>query len=469
MLRKLLIYPPLAFGRLGNSDTPLDCFYWGPNDDTPRGTGKTTILPGETLEIAADGTVSSYVPETVAFKDAQGYRPVCPFFELHGEWDEAGRATGGPVTPAVLERFGLTPSRLRWRVEVANLKPYFMTRDWQTRIHATVELHGDDLQPRTLEATSPSSADNPLIPLGRHIPLGVVRLTRPNDAFPEFRLRFIPGKGKFYGPPNISERWKEVRLPPEDLFLNADSSWCSWKPSSDDPRGVPGGQYAQDQETGVSYGFVDDVCDGIISCWIDGVGVSPAYARITVGPPDYAPDRRHLTSLADGLKDRVDREDIFQPEYVGDLELTSREIRDLMERVFETMGLMNVDVFNNRVDVQENPATAITKGIPYKESDHYAFVPPVPTDDDPLPLTEIGRRYHRRFVSSEVFEDFIRKRPDLIEQWIRPPLSPELFFTRKMPAVMRGASGDPLHLTRRQYDLLVLWAKKLRERVDDPS
>lgn len=96
-------------------------------------------------------------------------------------------------------------------------------------------------------------------------------------------------------------------------------------------------------------------------------------------------------------------------------------------------------------------------------------MPPVPTDDDPLPLTEIGRRYHRRFVSSEVFEDFIRKRPDLIEQWIRPPLSPDLFFTRKMPAVMRGASGDPLHLTRRQYDLLVLWAKKLRERVDDPS
>jgi hypothetical protein len=43
MLRKLLIYPPLAFARLGNSSTPLDAFAWGPNDVTPRGTAKTTM------------------------------------------------------------------------------------------------------------------------------------------------------------------------------------------------------------------------------------------------------------------------------------------------------------------------------------------------------------------------------------------------------------------------------------------
>ena len=292
-----------------------------------------------------------------------------------------------------------------------------------------------------------------------------MRLTRPTDGFPELRLRFTPGKGKFYGPTNLLERWKEVHLPTDLLFLNPQSSWCSWKPSTEDARGVPGGQYAQD-DNGYSYGMVDDVCDGIVTCSIDGLAIAPAHARITVGPPDYAPDRRHLISLADGLKDRVDRDDVYRPDYLQDMDLTDREIRDLLERVWETMGLTNLDVFNNRVDIQENPEIALAKGIPYKESEHFAFVPPVPTEDDPLPLTEIGCQHHRRYTAIEVFTDFVRKRPEIIDQWIRSPLSSELFFTKKMPTLMRGASGDPLHLTRRQFDLLVRWAKKLCEDIE---
>jgi hypothetical protein len=459
MIRKLWIYPPLAIGRLGNSDTPLEAFFWGPNDDTPAGTGKTTILPAETLTIADDGTVSSFVPETIRFKDEVGFRPVCPLFELHAEWDGSGGPEHGPLTPAVLARFGLDARCLRWTVEVANLKPYFMTRDWQTRIHARVEFRGDDVGPRTLDGVAPSGAPNPLVPLGRSIPLGVVRLTRPNQQFPEFRLRFTPARGKFYGPPNLLQRWP-VQLPPEQLFLNAASSWCFWKPSPDDMRGVPGGQYAQDTAQ-VSLGLVDDVCDGLVTCAIDGVSVGPAHARITVAPPDYAPDRRHFVSLADGLKDRVDRADVYDSRYLDDADLTSREVRDLLERVWETMGLINLDVFNDRVDVKENPAIALANGIPYKPTDHYAFTPPVPTDDEPLPLTALGRRYHRRFVAIEVFCDMLRKHPDLLDEWVRSPLTSDLFFDRKMPALMRSSSGDPLHLTRRQYDLLVRWARKL--------
>src|SRR5262245_20747279 len=87
MLRKLLIYPPLAFARLGNCRTPLEAFSWGPNDNTPRGTGKTTILPASTMALADDGTLSPKTPVRVRFKDNVGLRPVCPFFELYGEWD----------------------------------------------------------------------------------------------------------------------------------------------------------------------------------------------------------------------------------------------------------------------------------------------------------------------------------------------------------------------------------------------
>ncbi len=68
-IERLFFYPPLAFGRLGTSDTPLECFYWGEDDNTPHGTGKTTIEPGQTLRVADDGTVSDYTPDVIRFKD----------------------------------------------------------------------------------------------------------------------------------------------------------------------------------------------------------------------------------------------------------------------------------------------------------------------------------------------------------------------------------------------------------------
>src|SRR5262249_44735633 len=149
-------------------------------------------------------------------------------------------------------------------------------------------------------------APTPLVPHDRdkYVPLGSVRLTRPNKAHPEFRLRFTPGTGRFFGPANVRDRWRGVQLPSSDLFLNPESSWCRWKRQPDDPRGWRPGQYAQDADSNVSYGLVDDVCDGIITCAVDGLDqrsdleIVPAHARIVVGPPDYAPDRRPIVSLA---------------------------------------------------------------------------------------------------------------------------------------------------------------------------
>jgi hypothetical protein len=143
MIQKLLLYPPLGFARVGPSETPCDSFYCGPNDLRPRGTGKTTILPAETLHISADGTVSLSLPTKITFKDAAGFRPVCPFFELHGEWMTAdGTAESGPITPQVLGMFGLTARDLTWEVEVANLKAFHYTLVPDDRIVATVELSG---------------------------------------------------------------------------------------------------------------------------------------------------------------------------------------------------------------------------------------------------------------------------------------------------------------------------------------
>jgi hypothetical protein len=477
MILKIWLTPPFAVARLGSSDTPLECFYWGPNDGRPRGTGKTTILPGETLVVADDGTVSSAVPTMVVFKDAQGFRPVCPFYELHGRWETDTTVHEGPLTPAVLGLFGLDASKLRWTVRVGNLKAFHMTQADESRIEAAVAIRGDDVAPKPLAGESPSGAENPLVPAGKSIPLGSVRLTRPNAAFPEFRLRFTPAKGRFYGPPDLKSRWINpatkagVAIPDENLFLNATSAWVGFK-ITDDERTVPERLYAGEGDLAhgrASYGVVDDVCDGIMSVSIDGLDVPPAHARVTVSPPDYAPDRRHPVTLADGFKDRVGRDDLLDPAYVANLDATSREVLDLMERAYETMGLTNVDIYNNRVNTQENPAIAFDRGIPFKATEHVAFVPPPPTVGRTFPLTERGRLFHRRFTAIELFRDMLREHPNLIKEWIREPFDEDPFFTKRMPPVMRDSNGGPLHLTRRQYEVLTAWAQKVREAVEEGS
>src|ERR1700755_159295 len=98
-LTHIWLAPPLAFGRLGSSPTPCANFHWSRNDLTPDGTGTTTLVPAETLELDASGAVSSSVPDRIVFRDDQegGIRPVCPFYELHGTWTEDGKEVEGPI------------------------------------------------------------------------------------------------------------------------------------------------------------------------------------------------------------------------------------------------------------------------------------------------------------------------------------------------------------------------------------
>jgi hypothetical protein len=456
----LFFYPPLAFGRLGGSSRPLECFYWGEDDNTPRGTGKTTVVPGRTLVVGDDGSLSDYLPNEITFKDSDQFRPVCPFFELHAGWTDAqGERHEEPVTEALLDAHGHKLKDLVWNVSVANLKPYNMSQSPGTRIEASVTIGGDDVSVHELRGVGPQDAPDALVPAVQWIPLGSVRLTRPNAAFPELRLRFTPAKGLFYGPTNLKDRWQGVDLDDRLLFLNKDSPWCSWQPKPDDARGTPGGQYAQDEKTGVSYGMVDDVCDGIITCRLGDTATLTANARITVGPPDFAPYRRHLVSLADGLKDRVDRADVFDAGYYGDDDLCDAEIHELLQRIYETAALNNVDVFNNRVNVQENPTQAQTLGLPYRPMEYIAFPVPDPLVGRPLPLSDLARDNHRRLQVLTTFIELIRRNPSLLPSYVRKPLDANLFFDYRMPAVMRGSSGDPLALTRRQYEFLMRWAK----------
>jgi hypothetical protein len=473
MIQKLWLYPPMAIARLGASDTPCDNFHWGANDMRPRGTGQTTIQPAETLHVAADGAVTSSIPSEITFKDAQGFKPVCPFFELHGEWSTETGVETGPITPQVLAKFGLTIKDLQWKVEVANLKPHHYTLSKGDRIVATVELTGDVTERHLLLGISPQDAQQPLASLDKPLPLGSIQLTCPTDEFPEIRLRFTPGKGAVYGPTNLKERlenlnqrvgnnstWKNFELPPEHLILNPEATWCKFVATNEDSRTNPGGLYAAEDDTAISLGLVDDVGDGVISCSL--AGVAQAKARIVVGPPDYAPDRRPVTSLADGLSDRVERDEVLDPAYVDDLNLTAAEVRDLLERVLETMEAMNLDFQNNRARGENSNIAVFDESQPPEAAADKAFPEMEPVLGRPLPLTEFGRQRHRRFISLEVFEDMLRERPELIDKWIREPMTDERYYDRKMPALMRGSDRYPMHITRRQYQLLLAWANRLR-------
>ncbi|MGH3916241.1 MAG: hypothetical protein ACRDTC_22965, partial [Pseudonocardiaceae bacterium] len=236
MITRLVLYPPLAYGRLGPSPKPCDNYSWGPNDLSPRGTGKTTIRPEETLDVAADGTVTVRTPAKVQFKDANGFRPVCPFFELHAEWTTDGGAQSGPLTPDVLVANGHDLTDLGWTVTVANLKAFHYTQNDSDRITAHAELVGDDTAPRRLDGRSPEGTTNPLVPSGADVPLGSVQLTRPSAELPGLRLRFTPAAGVVYGPTDLPQRTSVFVLPAERLVLNPDAAWCGFGLTGDDPR-----------------------------------------------------------------------------------------------------------------------------------------------------------------------------------------------------------------------------------------
>ncbi|MEV5407863.1 hypothetical protein AB0K60_03345 [Thermopolyspora sp. NPDC052614] len=459
MIERLWLYPPLAFARLGPSPIPCDNYRWGPSDLSPRGTGKTTVVPEETLDVAEDGTVTVRLPDRVRFKDADGFRPVAPFFELYGTWSADGDRHSGPITPAILEGFGIRLDQVRWETRVANLKAYHYTRQDGDRIDARVEFPADDHTRHALQGVSPPGAARPLVPPGAALPLGSVQATRPNAELPGLRLRFTPAKGFVYGPTDLAARTDVYRLPERHLILNPEAAWCAFSLEGDDPRTNPGGLFAG-AENNESLGLVDDVCDGVVRCLLPG-GLT-ATARIVVGPPDFAPDRRPFVSIADGLTDRTRRGDVRSPEYLADAEQTALEVRDLLERVLETMDAINIDVQNERAGL-ENAAIARAQGLPPEAARDQAFPTPEALSGLPLALTGHGRQRHRRLVALEVLEDILRERPDLLRQVLREPATYERFYDRRMPVAMRGSDRYPLHLTRRQYDLLLGWARSLRD------
>ena len=464
-IEEIWICPPLSFARFGQSPYPMENFHWAENDYSPRGTAETVIEPALTFNIDANGNISAYMPEEIRFKDQGKWRPVCPFFELHGRLADGSE---GPIGLNELQGAGLSLENIVWHISVANRKAYHYTLAEGDRLEATVTISGADHRLHPLLGTSPPNAENPIIPEGMHVPLGQIRVIRPNPSWPEVRLRVTPPQGLIYAPSNTSDRDLSALLPPSqkkaeflrhiNCLLNPQAAWPNWQlgeGENRDPRTNPGGLYAQDPQ-GNSLGFLDDSNDGLIQVTLTGQGVAngelTAYARYTCCPPDFQPDRRPFVSIADGLSDLTKREEVLRRGYIDGANWfeTEDEIADLMQRVRETMEASNLDHQNLRSQLANSDST-------------FPFEPMEPRPGHPLPLTELGRSNHARFLAYEVFKQRLGQRPELFAQWIRKPTNEPEPYNKQMPALMRGSDSSPMFISQRQYYLMKEWLEVVQD------
>lgn len=514
VVRELYFLPPLALARVGASDTPLESFRWA-TDPSIGGVHRTVIEPAVTLSVDADGAAFPYIPNAIRFRDGDDLRPAAPFFELWARTyevvDGGPRISDQPVNLALLARLGASLQGLRYRLTVGNKKAERRTSWPAAGFFSQVDVHGDDHARKPLLARSPfNSGETPLVDPARPIPLGSFQVLRPTPGFnlgvdlSAVRVRFTPAKGQVYGPvdvtvgvaktlvegvvmpPQVIEGRMYEIVPPEHRILNPGTPWQNYtrdRPGQTDPQPSDSFDGAANGNL-QSFGIVDDTCDGLLEAYLVVKGQRfRATARVMVGPPDYAPDRRAIVSLADDLADR-DRPP--PPVDVSTIEETEDEIVDLFLRVFETASAINLDQERLR-GLGGQPATDFA-GLPKTDmksmtKDDVPFVDNVPdllgepTPEEPLPYAAVAKAAHGPLTDVDALLDFLRTRTHYVRSLIRPPFGrfrqldknpgPEpnpafrdprvprdTLHDMRMPPYFRDCDENPLSLTWRQYDTL---------------
>lgn len=511
LIREIYILPPMAFARVGSSNASCAAFSWAEPEISPDGPTGLRLAPEVTYEVSADGELTESIPNQIDFKDSDNrFCPVSPFFEIWGVWGDPGGEFEGPLTIKVLTELGLSLGDVKWTISLGNLKAYHFTLNEGDRIAGEATSNGDQHQRISINGVSPAGTGiEPLIAAGKKLPMGEFQVVKPRNDDDPLRMRFTPPHGLVYGPPNLKQRiddnsdvlnpsngellnadWVGFDLPETNKIVNASAVWATLDLRNEgpppvgagDPRNSPGGLSArlyerrgseeEDDIAPISMGLVDDVSDGLVTCEVAG---QKSCARLVVGPPDMAPANRPAISLQDGLSDRElrqeSRDQPLSPEELEEI------VADIFERALETSELMNKDAQNDRARSTNfdprNPNTDLpSPGRDYEPDPRNTLwrttnpntttspAPAVGFSGDAMPVSDKGRRKHRRYAALEYLRDRLREEPDLIEKWIRSPREDSVFYDRRMPALMRGSDGLPIHLTRRQYEMLQRWAKR---------
>ena len=510
-IQDIFIDPPLAIARLGGSSMPQDAYVWVKAPE-PRAGDTTTIAPTWTLVVQPDATVVPVLPAQVTLRDGPLIRPVAPFFEIWARLGKTGRSPSTwrdvPLTPALLKKNGAALSDLILQIDAKNLKAARRTGNPDLGIgtYPPARLAADQHAPLSLLASSPGEVREPLIPLGKNIPLGSVQIMRSRPqpkrgAQPRqglewtdlvnvevIRFRFTPAHGLVYGVPaagKLSQTSPGARPPQrlriavdkENAYLNPLAGWAG-TPANDlvEPSDTYDGAGSGPSNTNrPALGVIDDTCEVRFQATLKlprrKQGLS-ASAHAFVGPPDFAPDRRPFLSLADELNARGEPNG---PSRKMNPKQTDDWVQDLFERVFETVSLFNVDLYREQEAMRLSPSQRRRKPIP---DDHLpdanlamgANDPlrnpdtpmPMPTPQEPLPLTEHARTRHRELADLQGLKDFISDHPGRIQTLVRPPFAIEagedfLGTSMRMPPFMRNSNSEPLTLSQWQYDLLMRW------------
>ena len=437
-VQALLIDPPIAIAKLGGSSAPQDAYCWA-DPINPRSDGNTVIVPWWTFEVLSDGTVDPRMPTTIRLRDGDLIRPVAPFFEMWALVGEPGSPPSQwqpePLTPKLLRRSGVDEAALTIEIDAKNRKAARRRRD-DALVFGTfppVRIKGDDHDVHALLATSPPDAPKPMIPSGRSIPIGNVQIMRSREQpksgttpwadavdVEVLRFRFTPARGEFYGPPQAAQKGNRIEpaIKRANAFLNPDAGWFG---EQTEATVEPGDTYDTVTENStVSLGVADDTCEAHVTVTL-ALPESPkqplvARANIFAGPPDFGPDRRPFLSLADELEDRGRG----AAERNADLSQKDREawVRDLFERVYETVSLFNLDHFQRQRSIELQGASLRKTAIPGDgvtlPANHAmtnrdalrnnSYTVATPNANEPLPLSEHARTRHLSMQDTDALE-----------------------------------------------------------------
>lgn len=462
-ITEIRILPPLAIGRLGDSETPLEAYELRVSEKDPL--GYRQIVPQETLVVnAATGEIErSYVPEVIRFKDEGRIRPVAPFLEVFVR--RGADAELEPLTTHLLAEEGLTPADVHWSVHVANIKIERRTGQSADRIEAVLEPFND-------HALRPLLGHCHNFYTGKRLPLGSVRYIKPTPAFPEIRFRFTPARGEVYGSSTSRHTSDDTTQPDpiidsDDKVLYDPNKGCwrgyketpSYNPAYTNPAQIFAG-YSNDDGDQVSWGYLDDECDGVVTVELRTKnGSLHASGHIGAGPPAFAPDTLPIRTVYDDLEQAL-----LGPEVAADVPVAEAE--EIVRKAFETVRLMNTAVMNgNAVDGRLNVASTMVRQDTNDFGRRYEPIM-APTLVDNLAILALHQRVFTalRAGAAPWFYEVLRQPEEIGD------MSDE--GRRKMPALMRGADGRALSLTRRQIDTILKAASRAlfdgeRERKGD--
>jgi hypothetical protein len=438
------ILPPLAIARLGASSVPLAAYSLALPEENPLDFRQ--IVPEETLEIdPATGEVScAKAHKNIRFLDDEGIRPVAPFLEV---WAVTGEKEMEPLTLDLLASEGLGLGEISWTIEVANHKVFRRTTKDEARVTAKL-TNLTDHQVHPLLGRCPN-----FLP-GKTLPFGSVRFIKPTKEFPEIRLRFTPAAGLVYGAidqrhTSNTETEPDPVLAPERIIYDPQKSWLGFREPNVPTVTNPGQIYAGylDNNTQVSWGYLDDSCDGSVTVYLKcKSGPEPLEARalISSGPPTFVPDALPIRTVTDDLLQIA-----LGPEVNPDEEVPIETALEIVRRSFDTIRQLNTAVMNgNPVNGRLRAASTMVAQDSNDFDRQYAPIMAASLVDQAAVRTLHERVFTALTTGSAPWFADVLRRPEEIGD-----LSDK--GRRKMPAMMRGADGRMLCLTRRQINQIV--------------